>query len=392
MEIKERDFDWGNIAFLTLSPLIGIVGTGIYIYFNGLHWFEISLFILFYLMTGLSITAGYHRLFSHRSYEASWALKLFYLIFGAAALQNTVLRWASDHRIHHKYVDSDRDPYNIKRGGLYAHIGWIFYKYTPDPAAANMSDFKSDALVLWQEKYYIPIAILAGFTLPAILGLTVGRPLGCLLWAGFFRVFFVHHMTFFINSLAHMVGRQPYSDGNTSRDSGWLAFLTYGEGYHNFHHKFQADYRNGVRWYQWDPSKWLILAAHRMNLAKDLNRTPYRSILNARLAMDLKQTRAKVHFSPHAPHDWKERIHLELEKRKQRIELAHTRFLEAKAAYIEMKNSRMERSRIFIADYKRRLKVLEKRFEIRRAKWSDFLSDVIYQARSFRSPAASSAI
>jgi len=371
---EKREFDWGNITFLALSPLIGILGTGIYVYFNGIHWLEIALFLTFYFMTGLSITAGYHRLFAHRSYDAHWSLKLFYLVFGAAALENTMLRWASDHRIHHKYVDTDRDPYNIKRGGFYAHIGWIFYKYSPDPDAANMNDFKNDPLVLWQAKYYVPIAILAGFALPAIIGLSVGRPVGCLLWAGFFRVFFVHHMTFFINSLAHMVGRQPYSDGDTSRDSWWLALLTYGEGYHNFHHKFQADYRNGVRWFQWDPSKWLILAADKAGLAWKLNRTPPLSILRARLAMDLKRTGEKVHF---APHDWRERIRAELEKRKQRIELAHARFVEAKDAYIKMKND----------DYKRRLKIFERRFEMQRARWKDNLSDVIEQARNFRSPA-----
>ena len=377
MELEKRDYDWGNITFLVLSPLIGLLGTGVYVYFNGIHWLEITLFFIFYFATGLSITAGYHRLFAHRSYDGHWFLKLFCLVFGAAALENTMLRWASDHRIHHKYVDTDRDPYNIKRGGWYAHIGWIFYKKAPDPEASNMSDFKDDPLVLWQSKYYVPIAILAGFALPAVIGLSVGRPIGCMLWAGFFRVVFVHHATFFINSWAHMFGRQPYSDEDTSRDSWWLALLTYGEGYHNFHHKFQADYRNGVRWYQWDPSKWLILAADKMGLAWKLNRTPPRTILNARLAMDLKRTRENIHFVAPA---WWERVSHELELRKKRIELAHARFTEAKAAYMAQKSER----------YKRRVQIFEKRFKMKRARWEARLTDAILQARSFRATAFTS--
>ena len=379
MTERENELNWGNTIFLTLSPLIGLVGTGIYVYFNGIHWLEISLFVLFYFLTGLSITAGYHRFFAHRSYDARWSLKLFYLIFGAAALENTVLRWASDHRMHHKNVDTDLDPYNIKQGGWYAHIGWILYKRTLDPNAENMNDFKSDPLVQWQSKYYHIIAILTGFALPALIGLSVGRPMGCLLWAGFFRVFFVHHMTFFINSWAHMFGTQSYSDQDTSRDSWWLALLTYGEGYHNFHHKFQADYRNGVRWYQWDPSKWLILAANRLGLADRLNRTPTRSILRAKLAMDLKHVQKNLHWTPR---EWWARISVQLERRKQRIEIAHVRLLEARARYRALKDSKMERSKRVIAHYGKRLKVYERRFARERLHWKEVLNVTLAQARS----------
>ncbi len=378
---QENELDWGNCAFLIISPLIGVVGTGIYIYFNGIHWLELVLFVLFYFMTGLSITAGYHRLFSHRSYEGHWLLKLFFLVFGAAALENTMLRWASDHRIHHKFVDTELDPYNINRGGWYAHIGWIFYKRTIDKDASNMSDFINDPLVRWQSKYYIPIAVAAGWVLPGLIGLTVGRPWGCLLWAGFFRVFFVHHMTFFINSWAHMFGQQPYSDGDTSRDSWWLAYLTYGEGYHNYHHKFQADYRNGIRWYQWDPSKWLINVSSRLGLAWKLNRTPTRTILMARLSMDLKRTKAEVENE--RPGFW-ERFNEQIEARKKRLELVHVKMAAARARYIALKDSKVEQSKKLITHYNRRIKVYERRFERERARWNQVLKTAVAQARSFR--------
>ncbi len=279
----KKKIDWTTTLFLIVSHTIGIVGTGIYVYFNGIHPLEIVNFILFYILTGLSITAGYHRYFSHRSYDCHPFLCLFYAIFGACAWENSILRWCSDHRMHHKHVDTDLDPYNIKKGGWYAHIGWIFHK-RENLNLNNVKDLQMDPIIRWQHKYYVPIAILVGSGLPFLIGLLVDRPWGGLLWGGFFRVMFVHHATFFINSLAHMVGAQPYTTQDSSRDSWWLAFLTYGEGYHNFHHKFQADYRNGIRWYHWDPSKWVIALCSKFKLTTRLNRTPSRIIQNARLS------------------------------------------------------------------------------------------------------------
>ena len=132
--MKERKKDWVIIAFFMLSPILGVIGTALYSWKFGIQWWQPVLFLVLYAMVGLSVTAGYHRLFSHRSYEAHPAVQAFYLFFGAMALQNSILAWASDHRIHHRYVDHDWDPYNIKRGGLWAHILWIFYKRAPDPS------------------------------------------------------------------------------------------------------------------------------------------------------------------------------------------------------------------------------------------------------------------
>ena len=134
---------------------------------------------------------------------------------------------------------------------------------------------------MWQHRNVFLIGALSGLVLPAIIGLTFGGvsgAIGCFVWAGLARVVFVHHGTFLINSAAHIWGTQPYSEENSSRDSFWLAFLTFGEGYHNFHHTFQADYRNGHKWYHWDPSKWWIKVASWVGMTKELHRIPKKSI------------------------------------------------------------------------------------------------------------------
>lgn len=375
----DQQLDWTNILFLIISPLIGIVGTGVYVYFNGIHPLEIVTFILFYLLTGLSITAGYHRYFSHRSYDCHFLLRLFYLVFGACALENSLLRWASDHRMHHKNVDTDLDPYNIKKGGWYAHIGWIFYKRTVDPHFTNVQDLIKDPLVLWQKKYYVPIAVLAGFLLPALIGLAVDRPLGGFLFGGFFRVTFVHHATFFINSLAHMVGRQTYSNQDSSRDSWWLAFLTYGEGYHNFHHKFQADYRNGFRWYHFDPTKWLVAIGKWVGLTHRLNRTPSEKILAAKLATDLLHVQKKLHW---IPSDIWHGIHTKLKFHQNQLELAHARWSQAKIRYQGIKILKMDQSKKAIFRWKNRLKVYERRFDQAKENWRDVIESLTIQPQN----------
>ena len=129
--MKDRPKDWFRIAFFVLSPVIGIIGTAAYAWKHGISWWQPLLFLVLYACVGISVTAGYHRLFAHRSYECHPLIQSFYLFFGAMALQNSILYWASDHRTHHRYVDHDWDPYNIQRGGWWAHILWIFYKNPP---------------------------------------------------------------------------------------------------------------------------------------------------------------------------------------------------------------------------------------------------------------------
>ena len=247
--------DWVNILFLCLTPLVGLGGTAWYAATQGIVWWEPTLCLTLFFAVGLSIGSGYHRYFSHRAYECHPAVESVMLFFGAMALQNSVLQWARDHREHHRFVDTDRDPYNIKRGGLWAHMLWIFYKEGPEKNFDAVPDLLRNPRVMWQHRWAREIGILFGLGFPTLVGAFFGRPLGGLLWGGFLRIVLVHHTTFFINSLAHMWGIRPYSTENSARDNWFLAFFTHGEGFHNFHHAFPSDFRNGIRWYHWDPEQ-----------------------------------------------------------------------------------------------------------------------------------------
>ena len=296
--MNDRPKDWFRIAFFVLTPVIGIVGTGAYAWAHGVSWWQPALFLLFYALVGVSVTAGYHRLYAHRSYEAHPLVQAFYLFFGAMALQNSILVWASDHRTHHRHVDHDWDPYNIRRGGWWAHILWIFYKNAPGRTFDDVPDLQKNALVRLQNRFATTIGIVAGLGLPTLIGAAFGDPLGGLLWGGFLRIVVIHHTTFFVNSIAHLYGSRPYTEENSARDNGWVALVTNGEGYHNFHHRFPTDFRNGLRWYQWDPSKWWIRALHGVGLAKRLRRTPPLVIERSRLQTAMNRVERLPEPSP----------------------------------------------------------------------------------------------
>jgi stearoyl-CoA desaturase (delta-9 desaturase) len=286
--------NWLNSIFLFATPIFALVGIVLHwIYFKPPGILELIVFVVLYFACGLSITVGYHRLFSHRSHNAKWPLVLFYSIFGAGSFQNSIIEWCSDHRRHHKMTDSDDDPYSASRGFWYSHIGWILMEeenFTND--FSNVKDLQQSKIIMWQHRNVFLIGALSGLILPAIIGLAIGGisgAVGCFVWAGLARVVFVHHGTFLINSAAHIWGTQPYSEENSSRDSFWLAFLTFGEGYHNFHHTFQADYRNGHKWYHMDPSKWWIQSFKYLGLNTDLKSTPKHSIEIAKVNMRFKK-------------------------------------------------------------------------------------------------------
>jgi stearoyl-CoA desaturase (delta-9 desaturase) len=273
--------DWANTLFLTITPLVALIGVPLHAVGVGFSWPILGLFAFYLAATGLSITGGYHRLFAHQSYQTNAVVRLFFLIFGAAACENSALKWAADHRNHHLYVDKDRDPYNIRKGFFWAHMEWIFFQ--KPPALDNVKDLLKDPLVRWQSRFYLPIAIIVGGVLPLLFGFWVGDGWGSFLLVGVTRTVIVHHSTFLINSLCHFFGNRPYSLEDSSRDSGLVALLTYGEGYHNFHHQFQYDYRNGIKWYHWDPTKWMIKTLGLIGWASRLRTAQSTHIFQAQL-------------------------------------------------------------------------------------------------------------
>lgn len=282
--------DWINLSFLVTAHLLGLAGIA-WMVFGHFSWWTAGLALAYFAACGLGITGGYHRLFSHPTYKANAALKLFYLLFGAASVQNSALKWSADHRLHHRKVDQVEDPYNIRRGFWWAHMGWVLHK-TPSPDFRHVPDLVADKWVMWQHRYYVPLAILFGALVPLGLGFLWGDPIGALLVAGFLRLVVQYHATFAVNSVAHYLGTQPYTDENSARDHFVTAVITLGEGYHNFHHRFQGDYRNGVRWYHLDPTKWFVWSLSRVGVTWDLKRTPGERIAQARESMRVKRAAA----------------------------------------------------------------------------------------------------
>jgi len=272
--------DWGNTLFLVSAHAMAVVAA-VYMMAGGFSWWTLALAIAWFFLCGFSITAGYHRLFAHRSYEARPLVRALYLFFGAAAIQNSALNWCGDHRRHHARTDTPQDPYNIRRGFWWAHIGWVLNECA-DRSNGGLPDLRRDPLVRFQNDHYLLLAVLSGGLLPLGLGYLWGDPIGAVLVVGFLRLVFQWHVTFAINSIAHMFGSQPYGDRTTARDSGWVALFTLGEGYHNFHHRFPADYRNGARWFHVDPTKWLIWTLSRLRMTMDLRRTEPARIDRAR--------------------------------------------------------------------------------------------------------------
>jgi len=273
IERTPRAFDFRNATLFGVLTPVTLIGVPTFAYFYDYTWVDWSLFAALYVVTGLGITVGYHRLLAHRSFTCPDWVKAALLIAGGWALENSVLKWAADHIRHHARCDQEDDPYNAKLGFWHSHCGWLF-RVDPHRDEKYASRLKQDRIVMWQHKYYLPI-VLSGLALPFIVGFLykgwVGG-LGCFLLAGVGRTFFVLNSTFCINSICHLWGEQPHGKENSSRDGWWVSLVTFGEGYHNYHHKYQSDYRNGPKWYNFDPSKWLIYFLSMMGLASSLRR------------------------------------------------------------------------------------------------------------------------
>jgi stearoyl-CoA desaturase (delta-9 desaturase) len=273
---------WGNIVFLLLTPVLALVAVPWWTLSHGIGWAHVVATAALWVITGLGITAGYHRLFAHRSYRASAPVRAWYLLVGGASWQNSALEWCSDHRIHHRRVDSDDDPYDARRGFWWSHMGWILHEGPTWRERGNVADLEADPLVRFQDRHYLLISTVFNLGVPIGLGLLVGDVWGMLIFAGLLRVVLVHHFTFFINSLAHLWGTQPWSREHSSRDNWALSLITFGEGYHNYHHTFETDYRNGPRWWNFDPTKWVIWSLNKAGMARELKRMPVDIVLKKR--------------------------------------------------------------------------------------------------------------
>jgi stearoyl-CoA desaturase (delta-9 desaturase) len=358
---QRRRLLWTNILFFSLSPIAAIGLTWFYALHHHIGWGHWVTLILTVAMTELAITAGYHRLMTHRSYEAHRGLKLAFLLLGAAAFEGSAMVWCSDHRRHHRFADKDGDPHNINKGFWWAHLGWMFVTEDPAPVHPIPHDLKNDPLIAWQERHYVPLAIFMAFVLPLLIGAMVGDALGGLIFGGVLRLVLSHHNTFFINSLAHTFGRRPYTESQTARDSLLMAVLACGEGFHNFHHKFQADYRNGIRWYHWDPTKWLIDTCALVGLAHGLKAVPETEILKARLHTDYDRLLRSGLASDR------------VQALKHKVEDAQRRWRALGEDYRRLKRNMQLHSQERVLHLRAELKMARLEFKMARAQWGVYL-------------------
>jgi len=320
------------IAAITIVPWYGIVHG-----YNGWSWLFFGVFLV---LNGIGIGSGYHRLWSHRTYDAHPALKWLLAVMGGMSLQNSIIIWSARHRVHHRSVDdNNKDPYSIGRGFWFAHIGWMLKDYpSGDVDYSLVRDLENDPVAAWQHRWYWSLVLVTNVAVPLLLGWLTGDMLGMFLLAGVARLVLNHHVTFFINSLAHMWGRQPYTDENSARDQHFLALITYGEGYHNYHHMFQSDYRCGIRWWHLDINKWFISTCALLGLVKNRKRAPMFKVLRARLNMDFKRARQKLEAS-HVGGSWK-----------ALLEAEYAQYAETVREWQQLQMERVQQGRQLLAD------------------------------------------
>jgi stearoyl-CoA desaturase (Delta-9 desaturase) len=286
MAVDQERIDRVANVVVTVLP-VGLVAYAAWRAWGGaLRWPDLVALAITYTLTGLGITVGFHRLFTHRSFKTSAPLRGLLGALGSAAVEGPLIEWVSNHRKHHQFSDQPGDPHSphvdhgvgwsgALRGLFHAHVGWIFngdaladeQRYGKDLLDDPVSRFVDRMFVAW---------VLAGLAFPFALGYaltgTLAGALTALLWGGAVRMFLLHHATFSINSLCHFFGRRRFATDDQSRNVTWLALPTLGEAWHNNHHAFPTSARHGLRWWQLDPSAWLIAGMERTGLAWDVVR------------------------------------------------------------------------------------------------------------------------
>jgi stearoyl-CoA desaturase (delta-9 desaturase) len=251
-----------------------------------LHWQDLLVLAITYLLCGVGITVGYHRLFTHRSFKTTRPMRVVLAVLGSMAIEGPLIDWVATHRKHHRFSDAEGDPHSphfgrsagwlgAMRGLGHAHLGWVFRGRDIANPARYAKDLLADRDVAFINRTFF-IWVALGLALPfglgvALTGSVIGGLTG-LLWGGAVRIFLLHHVTFSINSLCHFFGRRAFATGDESRNLAWLAPLSMGESWHNNHHAFPTSARHGLGRWQPDPSAWIISGLERCHLAWDVVR------------------------------------------------------------------------------------------------------------------------
>ena len=244
---------WKNIFLISFVHVLGLAGMLVAPFTSWATW---TFFCFYYLVSGLGVTAGAHRLWTHKTYKARLPIRIMLMLFNCVSFQNNILEWSRDHRVHHKFTETDADPHDARRGFFFAHMGWLMMRKHPDVLLkgrlVDMSDLKSDPIVMFQRKYYYFLAIICSVTIPTVAPWYFWNesPLYAFLVCGAFRYTISLHVTWLVNSAAHLYGAKPYDKTINPTDNWFVSLSTIGEGFHNYHHVFPFDYATS----EWGPS------------------------------------------------------------------------------------------------------------------------------------------
>ncbi len=268
-------------GIVTIAPVLSLFFVGWQLWDSLLGWRDILVFLLLYLLTGLGVTVGFHRLFTHRAFKTTPQVRAALAILGSAAIEGPVISWVADHRKHHQFSDQEGDPHSphvghgpgwrgALRGLAHAHVGWLFIHTHRGRRARYAPDLLADPIVSWVDRTFIVWALgglAASFALGWLCGGSARDGLTGLLWGGAVRILVLHHVTYSVNSLCHFFGSRRFDTGDESRNLAWLAPLSFGEAWHNNHHAFPTSAAHGLRRWELDPSAFVIWVLERTGLA-----------------------------------------------------------------------------------------------------------------------------
>lgn len=273
---------WRNVIFMGILHLAALYGITLLPGAKFLTWVWL---IFCHFSGGLGITAGAHRLWSHKSYKAKWPMRLLLTVMTSLAAQNDVFEWARDHRVHHKFSETDADPHNAKRGFFFSHVGWLLVRKHPNVIGQgkkiDLSDLYADKICMFHRRHYRLMALLFCVVLPTLIPYYLW---GETLWNAYFIGFALRYVvtlnaTWCVNSVAHMWGNRPYDKNINPSENHFVVLVSGGEGFHNYHHTFPSDYSTSELGIDWNLTTafidlfcWLGLAYDRKTVSKAMIR------------------------------------------------------------------------------------------------------------------------
>ena len=267
-----------GLALVVVIPFVALLVAVRQLWDQAVGWTEVVLLVGMYLPISLGVTAGFHRMLTHKSFVAHPIVKLVLLVLGSMAIEGNCIGWAADHLLHHQRSDKRGDPHSPTEGLWHAHVGWLFGGTQADPAV-YCSALRKDRVITFVDRTYW-LWVLLSLAIPFLVAGWQG-----LIWGGLVRIFFVHHVTWSVNSVCHTWGTRPYATDDRSHNNWFVGILAMGEGYHNSHHRWPRAAIHGMDRWQFDVSGWLIQLLEKVHLARDVCRISLETRLRSRASL-----------------------------------------------------------------------------------------------------------